>query len=324
MALNIYDLNLQLEKFEPFFNFETAHTQTLLGHFIKSPIFTQALSHELVELPDGDMMGVKIHHNESPYIVAIFHGLGGDSSSDYMQRTARIADSLGLSVALVEHRGVGLSEGRAVKPYHSGRGDDASNVSLFLRKKFPMKKQIFIGYSLSGSVLLNLVTGRSGDYLPDYAIVVNAPIVLSRASAMLQKGFSKLYDFRFYMLLKKIIRRKDPNLKMPLLGTTQLIDKLYTSRNSGFKNEEEYYQTCSTYPHLNKIKIPTFVLTSEDDPFITFLDYEKADWNLKTHRTFVKHGGHMGYISKKKIHFFQHRWLDHYIHQVFQQILKID
>lgn len=321
--MNIQDIKLHLNSFVPFFKFETAHTQTLLGHFIKSPVFKKKLNQYFIKLPDDDTMSVQVHTNDSPYIVVVFHGLGGTSDSDYMQRTALVADQLGLSVALVEHRGVGYAVDKAKKPYHSGRGEDASAISTFLREKFPDKKQIFVGYSLSGSVLLNLITGRFGKHLPDYAIVVNAPIKLNKSSAMLQKGFSKFYDMRFYFMLKKMIRKQDPSLKLPMIGTTQLIDQLYTSQKSGFRDDQDYYQTCSTFPYLEKIKVPTFILTSEDDPFIVFEDYAKAKWNTNTHRTFIKYGGHMGYISKRLIGGFQRRWLDHYVDHVLREILKL-
>lgn len=321
--MKIADLELNLKPFEPFFKFETAHTQTLLGHFIKSPVFGKKLKVHQIQLPDGDQMSVQTHIGKSQFIVVVFHGLGGTADSDYMHRTAIVADRLGHSVVLVEHRGVGKSKGFAQKPYHSGRGEDASAVSEYLRQTFPDKVQIFIGFSLSGSVLLNLLTERFGTHLPDYGIVVNAPIKLNHSSSMLQKGFSKFYDLRFYFMLKKMIKEQDSKVKLPLWGSTQLIDKLYTSQKSGFKDDQDYYKICSTYPYLKQIRVPTFVLTSEDDPFIVFKDYANAEWNEQTHRTFIKHGGHMGYVSRRKITPFDRRWLDHYINQVLHQISEL-
>jgi len=321
--VKILDLDLNLLAFEPYFKFETAHTQTLLGHFIKSPVFNQKVSVQSITLSDGDQMSFRFHLNTSDYIVVIFHGLGGTADSDYMHRTAVLANRLGHSVALVEHRGVGHTRGSARRPYHSGRGEDASAISEYLRQNYPNKKQIFIGFSLSGSVLLNLLTKRFGQHLPDFGIVVNAPIKLNHASARLQKGFSKFYDLRFYFMLKKMIKEQDPKMKLPLWGSTQLIDKLYTSQKSGFIDDQDYYKTCSTFDYLTHISVPTFVLTSEDDPFIVFDDYMKAQWNELTHRTFLKYGGHMGYICRQTLPVFKRRWLDHYLDQVLKKIVQI-
>lgn len=323
--VNLLDLHLDLPAFVPIFRLETAHSQTLLGHFIKSKNFTQTGRQMYLTLPDGDQMSLKIFENKSVNkknkVVAVFHGLGGDHTSDYVQRTAQVAFDLGYSVVTVDHRGAGLAEGLAKKPYHSGRGEDASEVSLKLREIFPNEKQIFIGFSLSGSVVLNLVTQRYGQHLPDFAIAVNAPINLQAASDHLIRGFSRVYDVRFYFMLKRLIKKIEPDFNLPLVSNTRLIDDLFTSIKSGFVDSADYYTQCSTFKYLDRISVPTFVLTAKDDPFIAFSDYRTASWNTQTHRTFIEHGGHMGYISKHNDAKFGRRWLDGYIHKV---LLAID
>lgn len=323
--VNLAQVKLDLRPFVPILKIETAHSQTILGHVIKSKEFKEQGRQMFLTLPDGDQMSLKVFENNSAgkknAVVTVFHGLAGDHTSDYVQRTAQLAFDLGYSVVTVDHRGAGLAEGMAKKPYHSGRGDDASEVSLKLREIFPNDKQIFIGFSLSGSVVLNLVTQRYGQHLPDYAVVVNAPINLQKASDHLINGFSRLYDLRFYFMLRKLIRKTEPHIGLPIVSNTRLIDDLFTSIKSGFVDSADYYTQCSTYKYLDRIAVPTFVLTSKDDPFIAFDDYTAASWNDLTHRTFIDHGGHMGYISKHKSGPFGRRWLDDYLYKV---LLAID
>lgn len=325
--VNLSDIKLDLPEFVPIFKIETAHSQTLLGHLIKSLNFTEPGQQMFLNLPDGDQMSLKIFENKSAQkknkVVTLFHGLAGDHTSDYIQRTARLAFDLGYSVVTVDHRGAGLAEGLAKRPYHSGRGEDASEVSLKLRDIFPLYEQIFVGFSLSGSVVLNLVTQRYGKHLPDYAITVNAPINLQAASDHLIKGFSRIYDLRFYFTLRRLILRFEPDFKIPRVSNTRLIDNLFTSIKSGFADASDYYTKCSTYKYLDQVSVPTFVLTSKDDPFIAFTDYKTAKWNNLTHRTFIDYGGHMGYISKHKAGLYGRRWLDDYIHHVLNAIEAI-
>lgn len=323
----IDSIKLDLAPFVPVLKLETAHSQTILGHVLKSKIFNEDGRQMFLSLPDGDQMSLKVYENKSPNrknaVVGLFHGLAGDHTSDYIQRSAQVAFDLGYSVCLVDHRGAGLAEGMAKKPYHSGRGEDASEVSAKLRELFPEMKQIFIGFSMSGSILLNLITQRYGNNLPDYCVVVNAPIDLLKASSHLIKGFSRVYDIRFYHMLRKLIAKADPRVYLPIMANSRLIDDVFTSKKSGFVDSFDYYEQCSTHKHLNKISIPTFVLTSKDDPFIAFEDYATAQWNELTHRTFVDYGGHMGYISKNKSDKFGNRWLDHYLNKVLIAIGEI-
>lgn len=323
----ISKLNLDLPKLVPVVHFATGHLQTLIGHFVSTPDFTEPYKIHYLTLADGDQCSLKIYKNTSAnkknIVLSVYHGLAGDHRSDYMQRAARVAYDLGWSVVLVDHRGAGLAEGRAKFPYHSGRGDDVSEILQFLKTEFPEFVQVANGYSMSGSILLNLLTGRKGSCQPDYAVVVNAPIDLHQASMGLARGLSRLYDIRFYQKLRRDLQ-KNFNLKIPLNGHTYNVDDLFTSVRSGYLNKEDYYEQCSTYKYIENIQTPTFVLTAQDDPFVLFERYQNLKWPSCVHVTYSKFGGHMGYFSKNDLVVnginFKKRWMDLYLYQVFLKI----
>ncbi len=327
----ISDLKLDIQDLEPlrlpFFTCETGHSQTLIGHFVPTADFKEKHQVEYFKFSDGDQCALKIYENNNPnkknIVLSLYHGLAGDHRSDYMQRTARVAYDLGWSVVLVDHRGSGLAEGLAQKPYHSGRGEDISDIIVYLRQRFKNSIQVANGFSMSGSILLNLICERYGEHKPDYAVVVNAPIDLARAADLLTKGLSKLYDFRFYQKLR-ISLKKNYNFKIPLTGFMHQIDDAFTAKKSGFENKEDYYENCSTYKYIQNIKTPTFVLTAMDDPFVSFESYKNLTWPESVHVTYSKYGGHMGYFSKMDLSDrntnFKKRWMDQYLHRVFLKI----
>ena len=325
--MDFSEIKLDLKPIKPYFKWLTGHSQTLLGHVIPSPTFKlKTVFHEL-KLADGDVLGLHSYRGTLPFTVCLFHGLSGSHKSDYIQRTAIVAANMGFSVVMVDHRGTESVHGKSKNPYHSGRGEDASEVVKFVRSKYSNDKIIAIGFSMSGSIILNMLCQRYGDVLPDYAITVNAPIDLESASLKLKKGLNKIYDLRFYFLLKKMILQYDFKKSLPLIGTTYLVDDQFTSQMCAFKNAKDYYEQCSVKKYLHQIKTPTFVLTSEDDPFINFSDYQAAKWSRSTHRTFVPFGGHMGYLQnipkKDSAKVLSIRWLDHYFLTVFNKILNL-
>lgn len=315
----IHKTQLEIEEFQPLFNFFTGHTQTVLGHIMPSNPLGFAVEKEIFNLADSDQIQLEYKQGSQPYTLSLFHGLGGDAQADYIRRSAAIAFDMGWNVILVNHRG-SLPHLKANKTYHSGRGEDAEQVIAWARKKFPNTKQFALGFSMSGSILLNLLSYRHGYEQPDAAVVVNAPLRLDRSSELLRKGFSKIYDYRFYLILKKIILEKDPDQKLPLFGPTVQIDRLYTAPKNGFSDENDYYNKCSAWEHVGKIKTPTFVLTSMDDPFVDFTNYQTAVWNENVHLTYQKYGGHMGYYSKKNDPKYGRRWLDQYLRSVFEKL----
>ncbi len=315
------ELDLKLKPFTPLFRLATGHTQTVLGHIVPSRLGQFKLTEFVLRLPDGDELLLEYIDNNSKYTISIYHGLAGDSKSDYIQRSAILAQSQGWNIILVNHRGAS-NKAISKRTYHSGRGEDADAVLKWSNEKFKGTRQIALGFSMSGSILLNLVTGRYGRLQPDFAIVVNSPLDLARSSELLTKGFSKIYDFRFYMLLRKLIKQKE-SIELPLFARTTDLDEIYTSKANGFADALDYYQKCSTIDYVDQIQTSTFVLAAHDDPFIDVNDYLRAKWNENVHLTFKEFGGHMGYFANTKDPKHGHRWLDHYLESVFEKIQAI-
>ena len=316
--LKFGNVDLGLTPFAPYLNFWTGHSQTILGHIIPSAKINFELQHEILTLPDGDQLLIEYRHGAKPFTLSVYHGLGGDSRADYMRRSALLAHELDWNIVLVNHRAA-ASEAVASKSYHSGRGEDAEHVINWCRIKFPGTKQVALGFSMSGSILLNLVTKRYGNDQPDYAIVVNAPLDLKKAAWNLARGFCRIYDYRFFWILKKIILQRQ-KVKLPWIGRTVDIDEAYTAPFNNFKNRDEYYEMCSTRKHLEKIKTKTFILSAKDDPFIDIQDYLNQTWGDFVHLTLNDFGGHMGYYSQTKDPKHGRRWLDHYLESVLRLI----
>lgn len=289
---------------------QTGHLQTILGHLIPSDKITEPGVTQNVTLEkETERIHSTYLKGTTKTVVYLFHGLGGSAEGSYMQRTALRARNLGHHVFINNHRGCGQGAGLAMEPYHSGRAEDLSKVIEYGRAMLPNHKHIAIGFSLSANALL-LLAAKPQITGPDFAITVNGPINLDRASIFLQKGLNKIYDRRFTQELKnymEINRPKDIG-DFSLVKDLRDFDERYTAPLSGFKNREDYYQTCSAKQYLPKIYIPTVIITAEDDPFVSIQDYQEASYSPSTVVHIEKHGGHMGYLTKNGMGY--KRWLD--------------
>lgn len=306
----------------------TGHLQTVLGHLIPSPQFTSSGERVELEVVGRDKVIAHFHRGTSDTVVYLFHGLGGFSHATYMQRTALIAQKYGHSVFMFNHRGCGEGAGLAREPYHSGRAEDLSAMIAHGRKLFPEKVHLAIGFSLSANALLLLAAGQRATVLPDAAIAVNAPINLGRAGELLQHGFNRVYDLRFMIDMRDALKSRfhhEPKLKeisIPLFATLTEFDDLYTAPYGGFANRYDYYQKCSAAQFLPEIKIPTVIITAEDDPFVDFADYKNAKYSKQCIYHFEKHGGHMGYLSKRGTLPGTTRWLDYALERFITSLKK--
>jgi len=302
------------------------HAQTIFGHLLPSQPLKKNGERLRIPLPDGDQLAATAYKGHSPFVVLLFHGLNGSCQSDYIIRTLRLALEQGHTVVTVNHRGCGLGQGFAKHPYHSGRGEDISEVIAFSKKRFPDKKHIAVGFSLSANALLTLVSGMRGSVLPDFAVAVNGPTDLKACSDELRRGFNRVYDLRFvYECRKEIKYKQQHNLiefseNIPFFSFLRDIDEQYTAPFGGFKNADDYYTRCSTFPHLQKITTPTVILMSKDDPFIPWQPYLHAQGNPNVHLHLEETGGHMGYLTQGDAPYKYKRWLDGALDEILRTI----
>ncbi len=293
---------------------DSGHLQTLLGYLIPSQKLNREGKHHIITLADGDQIHSEYFAGSSNTLILLFHGLNGSTKSNYMARTTLVAQKQGHSVALVNHRDCGQGAGLAKHPYHSGRGEDLSEVIGYYRSLFPKHRIVAIGFSLGANALLNLVCERRGSHQPDFAIAANGPTDLNACSELLQTGFNRIYDLRFVWSCRDEIYQKAKagriQFDKPISRFSYLrdIDELYTAPFGGFKNAKDYYDQCSTFNHFGNIKTPTVILSAKDDPFIAWQPYLNAQHNSNILLHLEERGGHLGYLSAHGRGY--RRWLD--------------
>lgn len=289
----------------------SGHGQTILAHLLPSaPLTSPGIDYDVTLENENERIRSTYLKGTSKTVVYLFHGLAGSAEGTYMQRTATQILNLGHHVFLNNHRGCGNGVGLASEPYHSGRSEDLSSVIAFGKKMLPDHKHIAVGFSLSANALLLLAAGVRAEVQPDFAIAVNGPINLARASEKLLQGLNRIYDHRFTTELKTYVRMnrpKDAGKLSPIKNLAEF-DEVLTAPAGGFKNRADYYQKCSAKQYLKSVTIPTVIVTSHNDPFVSVEDYLDAEYSENCFVHLEKNGGHMGYLMRKGLGY--ERWLD--------------
>lgn len=317
---------LNLDPCEPPKWASNGHLQTLVGHFTPSVKLNHKGQIFNLKTDDGDQLVGHLIQGTSSVVVYLFHGLAGSSDSAYIHRTAIIAMKYGHTVILANHRGCGEGIGLAKAPYHSGRGEDLSTYIEYGKSLFPNKLHLAIGFSMSANALLLLMSGVRGQVKPDRAIAVNGPIDLAEASAALRKGFNRIYDWDMYRGARRhAYKAGHPilnQIKLPQLSNLHEMDRLFTAPTGGFASREDYYRTCSSAGSLQNIRLPTVIITAEDDPFIPIKSYQNAKFSPSTLFHAEKFGGHLGYVSGQKTKLGTYRWQDYALNEAINYLLS--
>ena len=94
----------------------------------------------------------------------------------------------------------------------------------------------------------------------------------------------------------------------------QDFDDIVTSKNMGLKNAEEYYKLLELKPKINKIKVPTLFIFSEDDPFSSpdWIPVEEIQKSKYVAFLTTKEGGHTSFAQgwKNKVSYSEEISLD--------------
>src|SRR5207248_3300573 len=166
------------------------------------------------------------------------------------------------------------------------------------------------GYSLGGNLALKL-TGEYGAHAPKTLVAVAAvsPIIeIEECTRALERRENMLYEWNFVKDLKQRMRRKnqcDPGRYdlsiLPAIKTVREFDAAYTAPHFGFRSAEDYYYRASAMRVVDRIAVPTLIITAKDDPFVPsqpFSDPTVAG-NPHIDVRLCAHGGHCGFVGAR-------------------------
>jgi predicted alpha/beta-fold hydrolase len=177
--------------------------------------------------------------------------------------------------------------------------------------------RVAMGFSISANMPL-LLLGQGRPELPDRAIAVNPPVDLEACSRRLVVGFNRCYDRYFVHRLRQEVMRRPGARPLPPVRTLREFDAVYTAPQGGYPSRDAYYARCSSGPLLERIQVPTVILTSQDDPFAPGADVLDCALAPAIHLHLEPFGGHMGYLSRNLAGY---RWLDYALEHYLDHLL---
>ena len=87
----------------------------------------------------------------------------------------------------------------------------------------------------------------------------------------------------------------------PLDGvrTVRDFDEQYTAPHHGFENADDYYYRASSLRVVDRVQVPTLILSAEDDPFVPPEQFDEPAVRANPHITVqvTQHGGHCGFYA---------------------------
>ena len=266
--------------------------------------------------------------SEKP-IVFLAHGLGGCTESPYKKRLAKKLVDNGFMTARFAHRGSNSDKLRSRKTYHSGSYGDLKAAINYVEKRWPDRKILVIGYSLSGTIMMNMLIRSGKDEFKQVKkfVSVCAPVDLKKSSEYVKEGLNRMFDIYYSFELKKILRKQkqdNPQSQYPSLNGVYSVfdfDAAFTASHAGYKNVDDYYADCSPLKRLSEIKHHIEMIFAKDDPLISEACLDRIPRDIETLELNIQNsGGHLGFYSENNTSFNDKRWLDEYLYKVASNI----
>tara|TARA_B100000809_G_scaffold111195_1_gene109791 strand:+ start:9496 stop:10368 length:873 start_codon:yes stop_codon:yes gene_type:complete len=265
-----------------------------------------------IETEDADFLDLDFSFVNSKKIAVLIHGLEGSSNSKYILSTTKYLNSKEFDVVVINLRGCSGELNRHYKAYHTGETGDLDFVIRTIIEQYAYEEISLVGFSLGGNVVLKYTGEQEHDMNPliKKVVSVSPPCDLKGSSKQLSKKSNLIYMKRFLNTLikkatekRKLFPKQNINLEKLLKAKNfDDFDNLYTAPSFGFKDAEDYWNKASSKPYLKKIKTPTYILTSKNDPFLSASCFpiEAASSNPFLHLELTKCGGHIGFIKSFK------------------------
>lgn len=264
--------------------------------------------HMVIDVSGGDQLLACLHlspHNAIKGIVIIIHGLAGDYDSLYVRYLTAKAMASGYHALRVNLRGAGKGRGLATEAYHAGRADDLANLCQAVQRRFPNAPQYLCAFSLGGTMAVNLVARHKAPQSLAGVASFCAPLDMVACAKTFHRKRNFVYGRHFTnALISQTLAGPMPKgidgEMISQIGSVREFDEHFTSVIAGYQGADDYYHRTTPLADMAKIRIPTLLVHSDNDPWIPDEAYHK----IKTHGSLfcviTRGGGHVGFHGAKQ------------------------
>ncbi|HEY4741024.1 MAG TPA: alpha/beta fold hydrolase [Candidatus Acidoferrales bacterium] len=303
-----------MKEFQPAFLLRNPHLMTMAGAFWRRSFpFLPAAEPREFETEPGTRVLAKCHWQTEPRrhsTIALLHGLEGSSESGYMRGIAEKAFREGFNVIRVNQRNCGGTDHLTPSLYNSGLSNDMRAIVAELIAQDKLPEIFVVGFSMGGNLVLKMA-GEMADSAPPElrgVIAVCPAANLAACADALNERQNIIYQRHFVRSLKKHTRFKAGLFpeRYPLNGldgvrTVREFDDAITAKFCGYRDADDYYYRASALRVADAIRVPTIIISAQDDPIVPIQTLRDVTLTSNRHITIVtpQYGGHGGFISRE-------------------------
>ncbi|MBN2531274.1 MAG: alpha/beta fold hydrolase [Spirochaetales bacterium] len=306
-------------KYKTPFLFKNKHLQSIFPAVFRK-VKDVDYTRERIYTPDDDFLDLDWSKKSNEKLIILVPGLEASSRTKYILGMIHVFNKRLWSTVVFNPRGLSGEANNQLIQYHAGKTDDFHLALEHIVSKNIYKSIVIVGFSFGANMILKYL-GEEKYNIPQEIEKVTCASVTCDITASANKLDGTIYFNYFMGKFKKNIKLKEEkfpeqfNLKdwNKIKNFRQYIERYVTAFNE-FKDAAEYWYTTSCMHFLKNIKIPTLIINSKDDPFLTEKSYpiSDAENNFYLYIELPDHGGHNGFIlfNKEREYYLEKRFIE--------------
>jgi predicted alpha/beta-fold hydrolase len=272
----------------------------------------QAATERLFDVEPGTRLLAKCHWQRNPQhhpTLVLVHGLEGSSESHYMLGIAEKSFASGFNVLRINQRNCGGTEHLTPTLYDAGLSRDYRAILEELIERDGLSEIFFVGYSMGGSLVLKMA-GELGAQAPRELRSIcavcpgldpaaSSDVIARSHNFLYQRYFLRSYRGRLRLKAKLFPERYKAH-DITRCRSLREWDEAMTAPASGYDDASHYYCRASALPVVSGIRVPTLIITAQDDPIVPFGSFRDPRILDNPFITLIatQYGGHCGFISR--------------------------
>ena len=289
--------------------FRNSHFNTIYASLLRY-VPGVKFSRKRLELSDGDFLDLDWVQGGSKRLLITLGGLEGKSRSLYSRAAIHYFKKRGYDALGVNYRGCSGEPNRLLRGYDMGASRDVRHVMNHVLEHHHYDEIVIIGYSLGGNIALKYA-GEEGDQIPKQIKAIigySVPINIKKSDERMNRWYNWHYLKWFMFPLNLKVNRKKKQYPEELKnykgffmsGNFVYFDTYFNAPANGYSSAEEYWESSSCAPVLSNIKVPSLIVSSLDDTFISedCFPRKSAKQNRNLYLELAEHGGHCGFIRQ--------------------------
>jgi len=236
----------------------------------------------------------------------ILHGWEGSAQSLYILSLSQLLFDRGFEVLRLNMRDHGETHHLNRDLFHSCRLSDVVGALRAIQALYPDQLLWLAGFSLGGNFVLRAAAQAGEAGLAIAKVVAVSPVLDPEETLVaLEESFPgyQLYFVRKWMrsLLKKqaVWPKVYDFRELGKMSNLRRMTAELVKRFTEFATLEDYLNGYSiTGPHLERLRVPSRIITSLDDPIIPAQSLQRLATPAALQLTVTRHGGHCGFLER--------------------------